>query len=104
MRARVRNDAIGTVGRVASAAVSHNRMIRNTWGDRQFVDGFHKPIVRLQRIHAIRHAIQLSGGRVGAKKRFGCGVDRYEPLWSSDESGTDAADPVRRQFAPSMRS
>ena len=71
MRAPVWNYAIGTIGCVAPAAVSNDRMIRNTARDWQFVDRFHEPIVRLQRIHAIWHAIQRSGRRVGNQERLG---------------------------------
>ena len=50
---------------VAAAAIAHDRVIWNATRDGKLVDRLHKPIVRLERIDAIRHALQRSRSRIG---------------------------------------
>ena len=69
------------------------------------LDRFHEPIVRLKRIDAdlaCGSAVWPQGRRSGAVWLHA--YDRGEQPRSPHESGADAPDPVRRQFAPSMRS
>ena len=51
-------------GRVAPAAVSHNRVIWNAGGYGKFVYREHNPVVRLERVDAIRHAFERRGGGI----------------------------------------
>src|SRR6266545_7184845 len=103
MRAPVWNYTVGAVRCVAPAAVSHDRMIRNTRRNRQLVDRLHEPIVGFERIDAVWHSVERSGRRIGDQERFGCSVDGGKESRSSDESSADPANPVRGQFAAAMR-
>ena len=64
VRAPVWDYTVGTIGSVASSAVSHDRMVWNTGGNRKFIDRLNEPIVRFESIHTVRHSIQRPGGRV----------------------------------------
>src|SRR5258708_36689515 len=99
MRAPIRNDAIGTVRRVAPAAVSHDRVIWNAGGDGKFVYREHKPVVRLERVDTIRHAFERRCGGIVDQKRFHFLVNRGEELRSSDEIRTNPSNPAVPELA-----
>src|SRR5437762_13514798 len=103
MRAPVGNDAIGAIWRIAPAAVSHNRVIWNAGRYGKFVYREHKPIVRLQRIDAIRHAFQRRSGGIVDQKRFDFLVNRGKEPGRSDETCTNPSKPAGGEPAAAMR-
>src|SRR5215472_12169183 len=79
-------------------------MIRNTWSNRQLVYCPHKPVVRLESVDAIRHALQRADAGICDEKWFDRRVDRVERWRRFDHTGADAADPAPSQIAAAMRS
>src|ERR1700682_4573634 len=103
MRTPVWNHAVGTIWCVAPAAVADDRVIGNAGSDWQFVYGEHEPVVRLERIHTVGHAIELPSRRICDQQRLGRRVNRCHEVRSSYQGCADAADPARSYLAAAVR-
>ena len=101
--APVSHNTVTAVRSVATAAVTDDGVIGNSFRDRDLIDRDNETVVRGQRVHAIGKTLQLQRRWVGGL-RFAQGPANCEQLrWCSHQHRADATDPIAGQVATTMR-
>ena len=77
VRTPVGHDTVGGIGSVASAPVTHDRVIRDAGRDRDLVDRYHEAVCRREGIHAVGDTseFQLPRSKGGYFKHVPAGVE-----------------------------
>src|SRR5262249_35407803 len=103
MRTPIWHYTVGTIRRVLSSAVSHDRVIGNARCNRKLVDCLHEAIVGLESVDAIRHALERSRLRIGDKQWLDRLVHGSEGPGRPDQTGTNATNPAGSHLTAAMR-
>src|SRR5271156_6372289 len=99
MRTPVWHDTVAGIWCVASAAITHDRVIGDTGRDRDRVDRFHEAVVWREGIHAIGDPFELKVARVKSGYFKGGSARAEQRRGSSYEARSDPAEPVACEIA-----
>src|SRR5205814_5853451 len=104
MAAPVSHNTVAAVRAIATAAVTDDGMIRNSFRERDLIDCDNETVVRSQRVYAVGKTLQLQRRRVGGEVFTQALADCEQLRWRSHQHRADTADPVAGEISTAVRS